>query len=133
MDLWAFALWQEDKIRIYLKKHYWDIPRFRWVRFMKVESKEDDRNGWSSQMRLFNKFVWQDVIYIHTRCWWIDWDEYSNYNACWGRDFEEDNIQLFLWWIDDEFDPTYRDHYFEAVIDDDYKEILDMFNKEENE
>lgn len=131
MDLWAFTLWQDDKIRIYLQKHYWEIPRFRWARFMKVETKSNmDR---SEQFNMFDKYVWQDVIYIHTRCWWVDWDEYSNYNACWGKEFEENNKELFLEWIDDEFDPTYRDHYFKAVIDDKYKEILDMFNSEKNE
>lgn len=67
MDLWAFALGQVDIMRIYVMKHYWEVPRCRWVRFMKVESKSNMER--SEQFNMFDKYVWQDVLMKRLR--WI--------------------------------------------------------------
>lgn len=63
----------------------------------------------------------------------IDWgydDEDSNYISCGAKDWEESNKDLFLDHITDKFDSTYCTHYFKAVINDEYNELLSYFPEE---
>lgn len=131
MDLIAFKNQRNnDLIKSYIKKYYGDVSRFRGVRFMKLESKvndkfridiadlfkidnEEDCVDYSKEIEMFNKFAGKDVIYIHTR--------YSNYDT---KKWEEEHKDLFLDHITDSFDSTYCTHYFKAIIDEDYKKIL---------
>ena len=132
MDLYAHQLKEEEKIEKYIKENYGEVPRNRGIRFMKVENKCDDTN-WK-QGEVFNKYVGQDVIYIHTRCGNCGLsykNPRSNYISCGAKKWEEQNKDKFLEHITDSFDKTYCTHYFEAVINDDYKEIIEMLKKEE--
>ena len=130
MDLYAYTLKSEELIEKYISKHYGEIPRYRGVRFMKVEQKSK-KTG--EQFDIFNKYVGTDTIYIHTRCGGCGLkyaDEYCNYRYFKADEWEQKHKDLFLENISDEFDCTYADHYFKAVIDDDYKEIIKWFEKE---
>ena len=128
MDLYAFSLGQSKDIEEWLQKLYGNIPRFRGVRFMRFENKIED--DYSYQADLFNEFVGQDVIYIHTRCGGDYDDEDSNYISCGGKEWEDENPGTFLDSVTDEWDCTYRDHYFKAPIDDEfYQNIIKSFEE----
>ena len=123
MDLGAYM--QIPSLEGYVTKHYGDVPRLRGIRLMKLE-KESGEYG--RQMEMFDSHCGEDVIYIHTRCGsagWGDDDPDANYISCGGKDWEESNPDTFIESINDEWDGTYRDHYFKAVIDDEYKQLIE--------
>lgn len=143
MDLIAYNNKNIDLLEEYLKRNYGDIPRYRGVRLMRLEDKVESKPNidvtdmyeledkeeydYSGNIDMFNKYVGQDVIYIHTRCGdcGLDYDDKdSNYVACGAKDWEEKHKDLFLDHITDAFDSTYCTHYFKAVIDEDYKELV---------
>lgn len=138
MDLYAHQLKEEEKIEKYIKENYGEVPRNRGIRFMKVEtpySEELIKKYPSTKYiaKMFNKYVGQDVIYIHTRCGNCGLgykNPRSNYISCGAKKWEEQNKDKFLEHITDSFDKTYCTHYFEAVINDDYKEIIEMLKEE---
>ena len=111
MDLQAFMIGEDKDIMSYVNKHYGEIPRLRGVRFMKLETPCGDS--------VFDSYCGKDVVYIHTRC---GGDNYEYFEA----DEWENNNPLFLEGVDDDFDCTYRDHYFEAVVDDEYNSIINQ-------
>ena len=118
MDLGAHIIRNNEKIMSYINKHYDGIPRLRGVRFMKVEEPiEIDFESSYRQDKMFNSHCGEDVIYIHTRC---GGGNYFDYDA----DKWEENNPLFINGIDDSFDCTYRDHYFNAVVDDEYNDLI---------
>ena len=144
IDLIAFATSQIEEVGNYIKKYYGDVPRIRGVRFMKLESKTENKPNidvtdlfptdeideviYNSDINsVFNKYTGQDVIYIHTRCGdcgkGYD-DEESNYVYCGAKKWEEEHKDLFLEHVTDPFDSTYCTHYFKAVIDEDYKKFI---------
>lgn len=131
MDLHAYALMEEvEEIKDYIKKNYGDVPRIRGVRFMKLESDwtGEDLN---EERLIHDKYVGQDVIYIHTRSgscgnWY---SEDSNYIYFGADKWEESNSELFLEHVNDSLDWTYATHYFKAVVDDDYNNIINQLNK----
>ena len=111
MDLQAYMISEDEMIMSYVNKHYGEIPRLRGVRFMKLEVPCGDG--------VFDSYCGKDVIYIHTRC---GGDNYE----CFEADVWENNNPLFLEGVDVDFDCTYRDHYFEAVVDDEYNSIINQ-------
>lgn len=117
MDLQAYMTSKDNDVMSYINKHYSGIPRLRGVRFMKLETLE--MNEYTYQDELFNSYCGEDVIYIHTRCGGYNYEDFE------ADKWENDN-PLFLKGVDDCFDETYRDHYFKAVIDDDYKNIINL-------
>lgn len=127
MDLYAHILNREEKINKYINYNYGEVPRIRGVRFMLVEQKV--KSPESDEEYVFNRYVGTDTIYIHTRCgdcrMGYD-DEDSNYVSCGAKDWEDKYKSLFLEHITEEFDSTYCTHYFKAVINDDYKEIIEQ-------
>lgn len=116
MDLQAYMISGDEDIMSYIDKHYGKIPRLRGVRFMKLETPYDEE---TYQDEVFNSHCGKDVIYIHTRCGG------GNYEYCEADKWENSN-PLFLESVDDDFDCTYRDHYFEAVVDDEYNNIINQ-------
>ena len=128
MDLGAYIVSQDNKVAEYIKKNYGEVPRMRGVRFMKLEKPVSNEEK-SAQIDMFNKYCGQDVVYIHTRCGDCGMtlgfkSKDSNYIACGAKDWEEKNKKLFLDHITDEFDCTYCDHYFKAVVNDEYAELI---------
>lgn len=117
MDLAAYMISEDKDVMSYINKHYSGIPRLRGVRFMKLETPYPGE--YTYQDELFNSYCGKDVIYIHTRC---GGGNYEYFEA----DKWEDSNPLFLKGVDDEFDCTYRDHYFKAVIDDEYNSIVNQ-------
>ena len=88
------------------------------------------------QTHLYNSFVGQDVIYIHTRCGdcGMGYDnEESNYVYCGAKDWEEKHKDLFIEHITDPFDQTYCTHFFKAVVNDEYEEALKVLEEAYNE
>jgi len=124
MDLYATLFLKKDLVKRYIEKHYGFIPRLRGVRFMRYEE-PNACESMGRQSVLWSENCGKDVIYIHTRCGggYDETDPDSNYIACGGKGWEEDNKDTFIESVDDFYDSTYRDHYFRAVIDDDYNEI----------
>ena len=123
MDLGAYC--NIGTMEDYVVKSYGHVPRLRGIRLMKLEKKT---GGDSPQMELFDSMCGEDVVYIHTRCGACgcdDDDPDTNYTACGGREFDERNADKLIASITDEFDWTYRDHYFKAVVNDDYKRLLE--------
>lgn len=134
MDLYAFVLMRDERVSEYIQDHYGEVPRIRGVRFMKVEQRLDDAN--CDEEDMFNRYVGQDVIYIHTRCGDCGTgyeDEDSNYIYCGGKEWEEEHSDLFLDHITEDYDRTYCDHYFKAVVDDKYNEIIKLLSEGNNE
>lgn len=125
MDLRAYANTYSKKLSDYIEKNYGEIPRCRGYELMKlVEKYENDSD---EQTSLYNSFVGQDVIYIHTRCGDCGLgceDEESNYVYCGAKEWEKKYKDLFIAHYTDEFDSTYCDHYFKAVINDEYKDLI---------
>lgn len=127
MDLGAHILQTNEQIAKYIDKNYGEIPRPRGIRFMKIQNKIETEGSY--EFEVFNKYVGQDVIYIHTRCGDCGMgyeDENSNYIYCGAKEWEEKNKELFLEHVTEEFDSTYCTHYFKAVVDDEYKQIIDL-------
>lgn len=123
MDLGAYC--NIGTMEDYVVKNYGDVPRLRGIRLMKLEEKTGEGGP---QMELFDSMCGEDVVYIHTRCGSCglgDDDPDTNYTACGGKEFEERNADKLLASINDEFDGTYRDHYFKAVVDDEYGKLLE--------
>jgi hypothetical protein len=151
MDLGAFANTRNALVSKYIEESYGDVPRLRGVRFMKVESvvdekpnvdvldifnlEDDEAIDYTEEIDMFNKYVGEDVIYIHTRCgdcgMGYDSDS-SNFVYCGAKDWEEKYKDLFLDHITEPFDTTYCTHYFKAVINDDYNKIL-QYAREAND
>lgn len=122
MDLGAYC--NIGTMEDYVVKNYGDVPRLRGIRLMKLEKKT---GGDGPQMELFDSMCGEDVVYIHTRCGsycFGDDDPGTNYTACGGKEFDERNADTLIASINDELDGTYRDHYFKAVVNDDYKRLL---------
>lgn len=132
MDLYAYALSKNERVNNYIQEHYGPIPRLRGVRFMRYET-PDSCEGDGPQATLWKTYCGQDVIYIHTRCGggYDETDPDSNYIACGGKEWEEAHKNLFIYSVDDECDCTYRDHYFTAVIDDNYDKICQLIEADE--
>lgn len=125
MDLGAFMVSQDNAVAEYISKNYGEVPRMRGVRFMKLEKPVPNEEK-SPQIDMFNKYCGQDVLYIHTRCGDCGMgfkNKYSNYVSCGAKDWEKLNKKLFLEHISDEFDDTYCDHYFKAVLGEEYTEL----------
>lgn len=114
MDLYAYM--QKDKLIGYVAKHYGEPPRLRGIRLMEVESPCEPSESY--QMKVFNFHCGKPVIYIHTRCGGYNYQDFG------ADEWEQNNIETFIEGIDDEFDSTYRDHYFEAVEDDEYRALV---------
>ena len=127
MDLYAYMLSQGKDVQNYVNKNYGPIPRLRGVRFMRYEE-PDNCDGEGDMKEVWSSMCGKDVIYIHTRCGggYDETDPDSNYIACGGKEWEEAHADTFLESVDDEYDSTYRDHYFTAVIDDDYDKICKL-------
>ena len=116
MDMYAFMLSQTGEVKAYVEKNYGDVPRMRGVRFMKLQSPEDCDNG-DYESEVYGRHCGKDVVYIHTRC------GASNYEYFEADKWEESN-PTFIESCDDAFDCTYRDHYFEAVLGDEYDSLI---------
>lgn len=122
MDLGAYA--NIPTLESYVAKHYGEVPRLRGIRLMKLEEPTGEPER---QMQVFDGYCGKDVIYIHTRCgsaMWGDDDPDANYIGCGGKEWEEANSETFIESLNDEWDGTYRDHYFKAVIDDGYRQLI---------
>lgn len=124
MDLPAYVLSCNERVERYIANHYGDVPRMRGVRFMKAQKPDDT----DEKEVMFRKYAGQDVIYIHTRCGHcgsgFDSNDDTNYSSYGAKEWEESLGDLFLGHENDDFDTTYCSHYFKAVIDDDYNEIV---------
>lgn len=123
MDLGAYA--NIDALEPYVSRHYGEVPRLRGIRLMRTEEQTGETEH---QMQVFDSYCGKDVVYVHTRCgssWLGDDDPNSNYIYCGGLEWEESNPDTFIESLNDEFDGTYRDHYFKAVIDDEYKAMIE--------
>jgi hypothetical protein len=128
MDFGAFMVGQQQPVAEYIKKNYGEVPRIRGVRFMKLEKPVPNEEK-SPQIDMFNKYCGQDVVYIHTRCGDCSMSlgfksKNSNYFTFGAKAWEERNKKLFLDHITDEFDCTYCDHYFKAVVNDEYADLI---------
>lgn len=123
MDLGAFV--NIDSMKKYVVSNYGDVPRLRGIRLMRVEEKTGEGGR---QMDLFDSMCGKDIVYIHTRCGsyqYGDDDPDANYMACGGMEFDRRNADRLIASINDEFDGTYRDHYFHAVVDDEYERLIE--------
>lgn len=128
MDLYAYTRIEDLKELLPSEP-----PRLRGIRLMSTE--EPVEYPESLQAKTFNKYVGKDVIYIHTRCGACFGDDNSdsNYVACGLKDWEEENKDLVLDSINDNFDCTYRDTYI--MVSEDkrelYEKLLAMETKED--
>jgi hypothetical protein len=129
MDLYAYVLSSDEQIHGYVTKHYGDPPRLRGIRHMKFET-PDHCEGDGVQAEMFARHCGEDVIYIHTRCGsarWGDDDPDANYVYFGADNWEKANSDTFIESCNDEFDGTYRDHYFKAAPGEDYDELCKLF------
>ena len=125
MDLAAYAMLDFKGVNDYIERHYGPIPRNRGVRFMVLQTCEAENE--EPEVEMFKKYCGKDVVYIHTRCGDCGkgWEnEHTNYVSCGGKEWEEKHKDLFLEHCCDYCDQTYADHYFKAVVDDEYREIV---------
>lgn len=120
----AFKNTLNEKINKYIEKYYGDIPRYRGCSFMKTEEEAEYDEYSGNDTEMFNKYVGQDVIEICTRCGGVDGGKEENYRYCGADKWEEEHKDLFLDHVDEEFDCTYCNHYFKAVKNDEYYDIL---------
>lgn len=129
MDMYAYMLSKDVKVNEYVKRHYGEVPRLRGISLMRYDFPQRCE-GDGVQARMFARYCGEDVVYIHTRCgaYGRD-DDYCNYRYFGADKWEESNADTFLESCDDEFDGTYRDHYFKAVPGDDYDELCRMFDE----
>lgn len=105
MDLFAYS--QIEKYRHFLDEQDISIPRLRGIRLMKSETKIpeimiDDDN--KEQYELFNKYVGEDVIYVHARIGGPNWYYYEGDKLTEHPDYLDR--------CDDACDCTYCDIYF---------------------
>lgn len=114
MDLYAYM--QIGALGSYVEKNYGAPPRLRGIRLMEMERPYANPGDW--QTKVFNSHCGKPVIYIHTRCGG------ANYRDFGADKWEQANRETFIEGIDDEFDCTYRDHYFRAVDDDEYRALV---------
>lgn len=114
MDLYAYM--QIGALGSYVEKNYGAPPRLRGIRLMEME--RPYANPGDLQTKVFNSHCGKPVIYIHTRCGG------ANYRDCGADEWELDNSETFIESVDDECDCTYRDHYFKAVEDDEYRALV---------
>lgn len=121
MDLGAFM--QIGIYESYVTSAFGEVPRLRGIRLMRLEKLVE--NPGCMQERIFNQFVGQDVVYIHTRCGGSASNHDSNYVCCGGKEFEDRNADNLILALNDEFDGTYRDHYLRAVVNDDYLALIE--------
>lgn len=131
MDLYAYAFSCDELVERYVEKHYGEVPRMRGVRLMRfMEPGNLGCGGLEDEM--YDRHCGEDVIYIHTRCGsacWGDDDPNANYIACGGKAWEESNPGTFIESCNEEFDGTYRTHYFKAVPGEDYDAICAQFEE----
>lgn len=121
MDLYAYMLMDSASLREYVKKSYGEVPRIRGIRLMKFEELDaSEMDGPQSEM--FARHCGEDVVYIHTRC------GSGNYEYFEADKWEASN-PTFIESIDDEFDGTYRDHYFQAVPGMEYDKLCAEFEE----
>ena len=123
MDLGGYA--QIEQLGGYVTRNYGSPPRLRGIRLMRLEKPTGDPEY---QMQVFDGYCGEDVVYVHTRCGsacWGDGDPDANYISCGGLAWEEANPETFIESLNDEFVGTYRDHFFKAVIDDEYKSLIE--------
>ena len=126
MNLYAY-LTEKDldtSLSSYIERHYGTPPRDRGALLMELETPFE--HSVDCQEGLFNEYCGKPVIYVHTRCGGCgdEDDEYSNYRACGGYEWEQRNADTFLAHVSDSFDSTYMDHYFAAVPGDDYDALV---------
>jgi len=121
MDLAAYIIMTDEMFRRYVSEHYGDPPRPRGIRLMKYEGKGIAGDG--SEGSMWDSFCGEDVIYVHTRC------GASNYEYFEADKWEEANADTFLGSVDDDWDCTYRDHFFKAVPGPDYDELCREYEK----
>lgn len=152
MDLFAYCIGNKEPMLDYINKYYSGVPRFRGARLMKFEEPITEKNGkpttdvtdmfpspndeeidYSEVNDMFNKYVGQDVIYIHTRCGSCgDYDDpLNNYISCGAKDWEEKYKDLFLEHITDPFDSTYCTHFFKVVPGKDYDALCKWWLEDE--
>lgn len=129
MDLYAYSLMGDEGLMAYVKKHYGEITRPRGVRLMRLQKPE-----WSDDPT-FKRLCGKDVIYIHTRCGACgrSFKNKDNNYTWYGADKWEKSNKLFLTHARNrKGDDTYCDHYFLAVVDDEYKELINRYEEAEN-
>ncbi len=115
MDLIAYVTAETPDVSLYVQRHYGPIPRMRGALLMEAVP---PGNGYLHEG--------EPVVYIHTRCGG------GNYDYFGAGEWECGN-PLFIEGTDDEFDCTYRDSYFRAVVDDEYRAILASLESEAGE
>ena len=130
MDLFAYMLSEKPEVKHYIEKNYGPIPRFRGARLMRY-ARPQVCSDQGAQSEMWEDMCGKDIIYIHTRCGgcWDETDPDSNYIACGGKEWEESHKDTFISSVDETFDNTYRDHYFTAVIDDEYNKICQAYEE----
>lgn len=112
MDLYSYILM--PKLERYVEKVCGELPpRMRGIRLMKVESADElDPIDIGEAAQMFAEMCGQDHIYLHTRCGrdnyeYFEMDKWENEHGAIG--------------IDDD----YRDTYIPAVVDDEYKGLIE--------
>ena len=128
MDLRAYIYSQADDVSGYVERHYGHVPRLRGISLMKFE--KPGYAGHGPEGDAWDRHCGEDVIYIHTRCGsahWGDDDPDANYIACGAEKWEKDNADTFIESVNEDFDGTYRSHYFRAVPGDDYDKLCKEF------
>ena len=147
MDLIAYQIKDIDIINNFIKNNYGNIPRIRGVRLMKLEKAVDKKQNidvldvlgkksnvdYKESNDIFNKYVGQDVIYIHTRCGDCGLgysSKESNYKYYGADEWEKKYEELFLEHITDPFDNTYCTHYFKAVDNAEYQNMINELQQE---
>ena len=122
-----------EELEEYFKKNYGDM-NYRYFELMKTAEPIiwRKRQGiLKREVKIHNKYVGQDVICITTRRGCCNYKEdYTNPEAPYLF-FETDKWEqslgdLFLEHITCGFDHTYCDHYVKAVINDDYRKLLEV-------
>ena len=126
MDLKAYC--QIGDLEKYVVDHYGEPPRLRGISLMKFEKSGYAGDG--PEGRAWDSHCGEDVIYIHTRCGsasWGDGDPEANYMYFGADKWEESNPDTFIESVNEDFDGTYRSHYFKAVPGSDYDELCKLY------
>lgn len=125
MDYGANQILDKDSlVRKYIKENYGDVPQLVGIRLME---KEERTRGLGTQMAMFDKYVGEQVIYFHTKCGISGLnfnDENSNYRYFKADEWEKEHEDTYLDHFADKEDSNYCDHYFKAVVNEDYNELL---------
>ena len=130
MDLRTYS--QIGVLEEYVDKHYGMPPRLRGISLMRYE--EPGYAGDGPEGEAWDRHCGEDVVYVHTRCGsahWGDGDEDANYRAFGADKWEEANPGTFIESVNEDFDGTYRSHYFKAVPGSDYDALLKLYGPEE--